>query len=110
MDGDLHVELVGDLEGLVDDGVRGAPVLMDLEADRAGAQLLGQRFPGRGVALAQQADIHGEVLDGLKHAGQVPGPGSDRGGVGAVAGPVPPPIMVVTPEARAVATWVGEMK
>ena len=26
------------------------------------------------------------------------------------AGPVPPPIMVVTPEARAVATWVGEMK
>ena len=46
VDGDLHVELVGDFEGLVDDGVRGAPVLMDLEADRAGAQLLGQRLPG----------------------------------------------------------------
>ena len=56
---------------------------------RAGAQLLGQRLPGRGVALAQQADVHGEGLDGLEHAGQVPRPGGDRGGVGAVGGSCP---------------------
>ena len=90
VDGDLHVELVGDLERLVDDRVCGAPILVDLEADRSGAQLLGQRLPGGGVALGQQTDIHREVLDGLEHAGQVPGPGRDRGGVGAIGGARPP--------------------
>jgi len=58
VDGDLHVELVGDLEGLVDDGVRGSPVLMDLEADRAGARLCaGVFFSRRRVSdMKQRAD------------------------------------------------------
>ena len=38
----LHVEFVGGVERRVDDGGRRAPVLVDLQTDRAGADLFEQ--------------------------------------------------------------------
>ncbi len=84
---------------------------MDLEADRTGACSCRRGSRAEGVALAQQADIHGKSsIAYLEHAG----PGSTRVAIvvalSAVGGSVPPPIAVaVMPEARAVVAtaWVG---
>ena len=42
MDRHLHVHLVGHRQAIVDRGRRGAPVFVQLQADRAGADLFDQ--------------------------------------------------------------------
>ena len=77
-----------------DDRRHRAPVLVDLEPDGAGADLLEQRLDRRGRALAEEAEVEREVLGGLEHAVEV---GRARGADPTVTGPSPPPSMVVTP-------------
>ena len=91
-------------------GVR-APVLVQLQADGAGADLLEQALGPRGVALAGEAEVQREVVHRLAASA----PGSTRPGVQVVAlvpvaGPVPPPIHVVMPLASASSACCGQMK
>ncbi len=69
---DLHVELVGDRQALVDRRRRRAPVLVQLQADRAGANLLAQRLGRRGVALAEKTEVQRKRLDRFVHPPDVP--------------------------------------
>ncbi len=80
---DLHVVLIGHLERSVDAAVRCAPVLVDLEANRARRDLLSQNCRDGPVALAQQPDIDREIIGRLKHALNPPLAGGDSGGLGA---------------------------
>ncbi len=89
---------VGHRERAVDGRGRGAPVLVQLQADGPRLDLLLERLGTRGVALAEEAEVHGKALGGLEHAVDVPkAPGVHVVAFVPVAGPVPPPIMVVTP-------------
>ncbi|MNM80913.1 hypothetical protein D3C81_928960 [compost metagenome] len=83
MDRHLHVEPVGHAQAVVDTRRRGAPVLMQLEADGTGLDLFDQRLGQAGVTLAGQADVHREGIGGLEHARQVPRPGGACGRIGA---------------------------
>src|SRR5690606_2469726 len=65
MEGDLNVFLVGNRKAIVDRGGGGSPVLMKLEPDSAGANLLAQRLRLARIALAKQADIDRQRLDRL---------------------------------------------
>ena len=78
VDGDLHVVFFGDGKGVVDGGGRRAPVLVQLEADGAGLDLLAQRRGRRGISLAEKAEIHGKGLGGFEHAVHVPRAGACR--------------------------------
>ena len=84
VDGNLHVHLVGHGKRGADDGGHGAPVLMDLEAAGAGLYLLAQGLFVVGVALAENAEIHGQSFGRLHDAVNVPRAGRDGGAVGAV--------------------------
>ena len=83
VDGDLHVEAVGDAQAAVDGGGRRAPVFVQLQAAGAGADLLFQRPGQAAVAFAQKAEVDRERLGGLQHALHVPGARRAGGGVGA---------------------------
>ena len=83
VDGDLHVEAVGDGQAAIDGGRRRAPVLVQLQAAGAGADLLLQRPGQAAVALAQKAEVDRQRLGGLQHAFHVPRAGRAGGGVGA---------------------------
>ena len=97
VDRDLHVHAVGDGQAVVDRRRRGAPVLVQLQAAGAGLDLLLDAGGLAGVALAEEAEIHRQPFGRLQHAAHVPR--ARRHVVASVpcAGPVPPPIMVVTP-------------
>ena len=82
VDGHLHVVLVGDAQRAVDGRGRGAPVLVQLEADGAGLDLGGQAIGAGAIALAQEAEVDGVSVCGLQQAGQVPGPGRAGRGSG----------------------------
>ena len=79
----LHIELVGDREALIDRRRRRPPVLVELQPERAGAQLLAQRLRAGGVALAQKAEIQREGLGRFVHPADVPRPGRARRRLGA---------------------------
>ena len=59
VDGELGAGLLADTQARVDDGGRGAPVLVDLEPERSAAQLGVHGVAGHRVALAEQADVDG---------------------------------------------------
>src|ERR1700682_5323460 len=93
MDGDLHILRLGGREAAVDGRGRGAPILVQLEPDGAGADLLEQPLGPGTVALAGKADVERDIVHSLEHARHVPrarragrrvGPG---GGTGAAATP-----------------------
>ena len=84
VDGDLDVELIGDAEAGIDGGGGGAPVFVQFEADGAGADLFAEGFGGAAVSFAEEAEIHGVVVGGFEHAGEVPPPGGAGGSEGAV--------------------------
>ena len=86
VDGDLHIHLVGHGKRRADDGGHGAPVLVDLEAAGAGFDLLAQGLFVVGVALAENAEVHGQGFGGFHDAVNVPRAGRDGGAVGAVGG------------------------
>ena len=83
MDRHLYVIPVSDRQAVVDGRRGGAPVLVQLEADGPGFDLLDQRLRQAGVTLAGKAHVHRERIGGLEHARHVPRPGGAGGGVGA---------------------------
>ena len=85
MDGDLHVHLVGHGKSMAYHGRHGAPVLMDLEAAGARFYLLAQGLGSAGMALGQQAHVHGHILGGLEHTMDIPLAGGDGRAVSAVS-------------------------
>ena len=64
---DLEVELVRDAQAAVDRRRRRAPVLVDLEPEAAGLDLLDQRRRAGGVAAAEEAEVHRPGLRRLQH-------------------------------------------
>ena len=110
VDGDLHVALLGHGKAVVHGGGRGAPVLVQLQPDGAGVDLLAQRFGPRGVALAEKPRFIGKASAAFSIAGDVAGAGVQVVASVPVAGPVPPPIMVVTPLIKASSICCGQMK
>jgi len=86
MDGDLDVEFVRDAEADIDGCGRGSPILVQLEPDRAGQDLLAQGPGGAAVPLAEEAQIHRVGLGCLEHAVDVPSAGGACGRVRAVCG------------------------
>ena len=72
VDHHLHVVLVGDRQAAVDRRRRRAPVLVQLQRAGAAQHHLLQRRRQRGIALARQADVHREGVEGLDHARHVP--------------------------------------
>ena len=59
---------------------------MQLEPHGAGAHLLFQGLCEAGVALAEEAQVHGQGVGGLQHTVDVPGPRGAGGGIGAGGG------------------------
>src|SRR5687768_13608448 len=69
---DLDVKLVGDSETDIDCGRSGAPVLVELQADRARQHLLSQWFCRAAVSFAEKPEIHRIRFGRLEHTVQVP--------------------------------------
>ena len=98
VDHHLHVVLVGDRQAAVDGGRRRAPVLVQLE--RAGAGLdhfLERRRAARRCPCRRSRGSSGRRRPPAIMRRDVPRARRAGGREGAVAGPVPPPSMVVTP-------------
>ncbi len=74
MNCDLHVHLVGNRKTGIDGRRRRAPILVQLQSDRAVTHLLAQRLPQAGVALAEKTEVHRECLGCLEHLKDVPRP------------------------------------
>ena len=72
VNGHLHVELVGDRQALIDRRRRRSPVLVQLESERAGANLLAQRLGAGSIAFAEKAEIQREGLGRLVHPADIP--------------------------------------
>src|SRR5690606_27874680 len=83
VNGDLHVVALRHAQAVVDRGRGAAPVLVQLEAAGTGLELLLEGARQAGVALAQEAEVHGQLIRGLQHAVQVPDARRAGGGVGA---------------------------
>ncbi len=83
VDRHLHVVFVRHRQAVVDAGRGGAPVFMQFQANGAGLDLQFQGFRQGGVALAQEADVHGQGIHRLEHLANVPGARCAGGGVGA---------------------------
>ena len=98
VDGDLHVELVGHRQAVVDGGRRRAPVLVQLEPAGAGLHLLLQRASGGRVALAEKPRFMGSPSAAWIMRPICQGPACRWWRCVPSAGPVPPPSMVVTPD------------
>ena len=82
VDGHLHVQLVRHGQAIVDGRWGGPPVLMEFEPDGTGQDLFAQWLGEAHVALANEAEVHGEGVCGLEHGRQVPGARGAGGGVG----------------------------
>lgn len=86
VNGDLRVRVVGNRKTVVDGSGRRAPVLVQLEADRARLHLLDERRGQARVALAEKAEIDRPAIGGLQHALHVPRSGRACGRVRAGGG------------------------
>src|SRR5688500_1684970 len=87
VDCDLDIEFIRNGEAGVDGGRRGAPILVKLETDGSGEDLLAQRFRRRAVAFAEETEIDWECFRGLEHAPDVPLSRGAGGGVGPMGWP-----------------------
>ena len=83
VDRDLDVLVLGDVEAAVDRGRRRAPVLVQLEADGAGAICSTRPSGRRRVALAGEADVERQRVGRLQHQLDVARAGRAGGRVGA---------------------------
>ena len=101
VDRHLHVETVGLRQAAVDRGRRRAPILVQLQPDRSRANLLFQALRHRGIALAEKPEVHGQRIGGRSISSTCRAPGVQVVALVPVAGPVPPPMKVVTPLASA---------
>ena len=84
VDRDLHVVLLGDRQAAVDRRRRRAPVLVQLEADRAGADLLDEALRAASVLpLPSEAEVERQRVGRLQHQLDVPRAGRAGRRVGA---------------------------
>ncbi len=67
MDGHRHVVVIGDTQAAIYGGRRGAPVLMELQADGAAENLFLQSLRQGGVAFASEAKIQRQGIGRLQH-------------------------------------------
>ena len=111
MDRDLDPGRVGHPQAGVDRGRCGTPVLVQLEAAGAGPQLLPQRSSLDTVLpLPSSRTLTGKVSIASSIRARCHAFGVTVVALVPSAGPVPPPISVVTPLASASATICGQMK
>ncbi len=96
MDHHLHIVGIRHRQAAIDHRRGRAPVLVQFQRSRTGAHLFLKCGGQRRIALARERKVHREGIGELDHARDVEGAGRTRRGVG--AGPVLPPIIVVTPE------------
>ena len=89
MDRHLYIHRVADFQRRVDRRRRRAPVFVQLEADRAGLDLLHQRRREARVAFAEKTEIHREGFGRLEHPVDVPWTRCACGRQGAGRGPSP---------------------
>ena len=68
VDRDLHVVFVGDRQAAVDRGRRRAPVLVQLQADGAGLDLLAQRLGLAALPLPRKPRFIGKASAACEHA------------------------------------------
>ena len=80
MQGELDTALFADVQGPVDHRGRGAPVLVDLEAADTGVHLCVELVLVHRAALAEQADVDGELIQRLEEPPDVPCARCDGGG------------------------------
>jgi len=66
---DLHVELVGHREATDRSRRVSCPVLVQLEAERAGTNLFAQRSGRRRVALAEKSKVQGKRFPPIRTSG-----------------------------------------
>ena len=104
---DLEIHFIGDGEAGVDGGGHRSPVLVDLQAEAAGCELLAQRFAAMGVAAPEEAEIQRPCFGRLQHFSHVEGPPAS---IPTVIGPSEPPINVVMPLAMACSQRPAESK
>ena len=97
-------------EAAVDRGGSGAPVLVQLERAGAGADLLDQRRGREALPLPGKPMLMGSASQACSIRAMCQGPGVQVVAAVPVAGPVPPPIKVVTPDISASSTCCGQMK
>ena len=71
VDLDLEIELVANIQRRSDHGGHRAPVLVNLQSNRAGLALLHQRLRRMCTALAEKTEVDRERLCGLKHSSEV---------------------------------------
>ena len=83
---DLDVEFVGDTEGGIDGGGRGAPIFVQFESAGARQDLFAQRPRIGRVAFGQQAPVNGQRFGSLQHAADVPWAGCGGGGARSIGG------------------------
>ena len=111
VDRDLHVVALGDAEAAVDRRGRRAPVLVQLEADRAGANLLDEPLGQRRVALAGEPEVDAAARRSPAASARCAARPACRSWRSCPSpGPVPPPTNVVTPLASASYACCGQMK
>src|ERR1700688_465187 len=87
MDCHLHVVALRHAEAIVDRRRRRAPILMQLESHDSRADLLLERLGQAGVALAEQAEVHRQLIERLVHACNMPGSRRAGRSTGAARGP-----------------------
>ena len=98
VDRHLHIILVGHAQAGIDRGRRGAPILVQLQAAGAGAHLLGQRLArSTALPLPRNPKFIGHASAASSIRARFQAPGVQVVALVPVAGPVPPPIMVVMP-------------
>ena len=103
VDGHLHVVLFGHRQAAVDGGRSGAPVFVQLQPAWRRLRPVRRSALGQaGVALAQKARCSSAGRrSACSMRAMFQGPGVQVVALVPAAGPVPPPIMVVTPDIKA---------
>src|SRR5882762_7922533 len=78
----LHIVLFRHGERAIDRCRSRAPILMQLQADRACLDLFAQRSGKRRIALAEKSEVDGKSVGGFQHAVHIPRARSASGSVG----------------------------
>src|SRR5947209_1246896 len=81
MNRNLYIVPVGDLQAAIDSCRRRSPVLVKFEAATTSTQLFCQGFVCRGIALAQETEVHRPAFSSLEHTCDIPCPGCAGGGI-----------------------------
>ena len=72
VDGDLNIELVGDLKASVDCSRGGSPILVQLQTAGSCLDLFSERIARGGISLPQKSEIHWPRFSGAEHLFEIP--------------------------------------